>query len=169
MSFRLLVVMIMLLLAGGLDASAQVMLKRAVVSSGGTMSTNGTQQAGMTAGQSVTGTASNGQTIGHFGFWTSAQAASSVPAAPALSISMEAWPNPASDRMTVRVNLANSANLDLQLFDLNGKQVHVISSGMHPAGTFDLSLDLSGLASGSYVLAARLPGQLLQQSISVVK
>jgi hypothetical protein len=174
MSFRFFVIFAMLMLVGAFDASGQVMLQKAVVSAGGSIATNGTQAAGMTAGQAVTGTATNGQTVAHFGFWNAAQAASSVPTAPTLSVSMQAYPNPTSDQMTVSLTLANAGNLDLELYDVTGKQVLVISSGgasstMHPAGTFDLPVDLSGLASGSYILAARLPGQLLEQSIVVVR
>jgi hypothetical protein len=169
MSIRFMVILTCLICVGAFDASAQMMLSKAVVSSGGTMATNGNQQAGMTAGQPVVGTASNGQTVAHFGFWNGTQSTSSVAAGPALNVSMQTWPNPAGDLATVRVNLTTAANLDLRLFDINGKQVSMISSGDHPAGTFDMAIDLSGLASGSYVLAARLPGQLLEQSISVIR
>lgn len=169
MSFRFFVILSMLMLAGAFDASGQVMLKKAVVSSGGTIASNSTQKAGITAGQAITGTATNGQTVANFGFWSAAQAVAGVSAAPALSVSMQAYPNPTSDQMTVSLTLVNSGNLDLELYDVTGKQVLVISSGVHPAGTFDLPVDLSGLASGNYILAARLPGQLLEQSIVVVR
>ena len=148
---------------------AQMMLAKAVVASGGNISTNGTQAAGMTAGQAVTGTASNGQTVGHFGFWTSAQAASAVPQGPALSIALQAWPNPASDHATVRVTTASSGVLELGLYDLTGKQVLPISSENRSAGTFEVALDLNSLPSGRYILTARMPGQLLEQPISVIR
>ncbi len=148
---------------------AQMMLAKAAVASGGNISTNGTQAAGMTAGQAVTGTASNGQTVGHFGFWTTAQAPSGVQPGPAISIGLQTWPNPASDHANVRVSLASSGRLELGLYDLTGKQIMPISSGNRSTGTFEVTLDLSTVPSGRYIIAARMPGQLLEEPITIIR
>jgi hypothetical protein len=169
MSIRFMVILAYMICAGPYNASAQMMLQKAAVSAGGAIASNSSQKAGMTTGQPVIGTASNGQTVAHFGFWNGTQSTSGIAAGPVLNVSMQTWPNPAGDLATVRVNLTTAANLDLRLFDINGKQVSMISSGDHAAGTFDMAIDLSGLVNGNYVLAARIPGQLLEQSISVIR
>ena len=152
-------------------ARSQVMLQKAVISSGGNTSSNTTTQMemGSTAGQPVVGVASNSQMRVEFGFWTPAAAASAVgPMATAPDFSIQAWPNPALDATKLTVTLGAPANLDLQLFDLTGKEVQNIYNG--PAsGSLALKLDLSSLPSGSYILAARIPGQLVEKKISVAR
>ncbi len=149
---------------------AQMMLQKAVISAGGaTASANGTMQMGTTAGQPVVGVASNSQMRAELGFWTSAAAASAVgPAAPAMTLGLQAWPNPTADQSKLTITLPNSANLDLRLYDVTGKQVRSIYSGS-ASGTMSLDLDVSGLPAGSYILAARIPGQLVEKRISVIR
>lgn len=151
-------------------ARAQMMLQKAVISSGGTTaSSNAAMQMGSTAGQPVVGVASNSQMRAEFGFWTSAAAAPSAVGAqaPAMSLGLQAWPNPAMDGTKLTVTVANSSDLDLRLFDVTGKQVRAIYSGQ-VSGTLGLDLDVSGLPAGSYILAARIPGQLVEKRISVI-
>src|SRR5487761_2429307 len=107
---------------------AQMMLQKAVISSGGTTAaSNGTMQMGTTAGQPVVGVASNSQMRAELGFWTSAAAASAVgPAAPAMTLGLQAWPNPTADQSKLTITLPNSANLDLRLYDVTGNQVRSI-------------------------------------------
>ncbi|HEY3874983.1 MAG TPA: T9SS type A sorting domain-containing protein [Candidatus Kapabacteria bacterium] len=153
------------------QASAQVMLRSAVVASSGSIVTNGTQAAAITVGQPVVGVASNGQMVGQFGFWTSPAVAplQGVSAGPALGLSIKTWPNPASDAATVRVTLASATTLELSLYDITGKQVELISNANHPSGTFDQSLDLTSVPSGRYIVVARMPGAMLEEPISIVR
>ncbi len=151
-------------------AEAQIMLQKAVIASGGASSSNASTQMGSTAGQPVIGTASNGQMIAHFGFWTPTAAAPAAVAAegPVPDISLDAYPNPAADASKITVTLGSEANLDLRLFDVTGKEVRNVYSG--PAsGAMSVDLDLSSLPSGSYILAARIPGQLVEKRISVIR
>src|SRR5579883_843940 len=159
--FFLIAVAVLLLPSLG---SAQVMLQKAVVSSGGSQSSNGTINAGLTAGQAVTGTASNGTINAQLGFWTSEQAASSnsVSTTSASGLTVSTWPNPTSDVMNVSLTLGSAANIDLRLFDLTGKEVRTLLNGPWPDGSHSVSFDLTGIASGAYILAARIPGALVQ-------
>jgi hypothetical protein len=169
MSFRFLIILTCLLCTFAWNASAQMMLRKAAVGAGATMASNNSQQAGLTVGQGVQGTASNGQTVGHFGFWPVTQAgASAVGQPPALNVSMETYPNPTTDQTTASITLANASNLDVQLFDINGKEVKSVFSGAAQSGTQSMDIDLSGMASGTYILAARIPGQLLESRITVI-
>ncbi len=169
MSFRFIIILTCLLCIAALNASAQMMLQKAAIGAGGVMASNSSQQAGLTAGQAVTGTASNGQTVAHFGFWPVTQATTSaVGQPPALNVSMETYPNPTSDLATVTITLQNASNLDVQLFDINGKEVKSVFSGAAQPGTQSTDIDLSGMASGTYILAARIPGQLLESRITVI-
>src|SRR5688500_1709660 len=57
-------------LATGATASAQTKLEKAVISNGGGIAVNGAMRAEATIAQPAIGVASNGQTVGQFGFWT---------------------------------------------------------------------------------------------------
>jgi Secretion system C-terminal sorting domain len=149
--------------------NAQVMLQKATISSGGSMASNSTMNAGVTAGQPITGTASNSQMKAEIGFWTSENAVSGVLQIANMQLGIEVWPNPVSSIATASITLANASNLDVQLFDINGKEVKSIFSGYISSGIRSMEIDLSGLASGTYILAARIPGQIVESRISVIQ
>ncbi len=157
-----------LCLAAG-PTHAQMMLQKAVISSGGNNSASTSNQMGSTAGQPVIGVASNGQMIAHFGFWTPSAAASGVQASgPAPTIGIETWPNPATDASKLTVTVPATSDLDVRLYDVTGKEVQSVYRGA-ANGSLALNLDLSNLPAGSYILAARIPGQLIEKRISVIR
>ena len=148
-------------------ANAQVMLQRAAISSGSNTASNSSINAGVTLGQPVTGTASNSQMKAEIGFWTSEAAASSVSQTASMQVSLGVWPNPVSTVATASITLANASILDLQLFDINGKEVKSIFSGYESSGIRSIDIDLTGVASGTYILAARIPGQIVERRVSI--
>ncbi len=154
--------------SGGI-AHAQMMLQKAVISSGGSSASNSSMKAGVTAGQVVTGTASNSQMKAEVGFWTSENAISGVSESPNLQIGIQVWPNPSSAIITASITLANASNLDVRLYDINGKEVKNIFSGNASSGVRSMDIDLSGLASGTYILAASIPGQIVESRVSVIQ
>lgn len=61
------------------------------------------------------------------------------------------YPNPATDRITLRMLANSSSNVDLSIVDATGRTVHGFQrSATDHAGTMEL--DLTGLAAGSYGL-----------------
>ncbi len=60
-----------------------------------------------------------------------------------------AFPNPASNYVTVQLNGSAASNVSLSLYDIAGKLVSDFGSLQNPAGT---TLNLSNLAAGAYVL-----------------
>ena len=151
------------------SAHGQVMLQKAVISSGGASSTNSTVQMGSTAGQPVVGVASNGQMIAHFGFWTPTAAAAAVhPQALTNDLSIETWPNPATEVSKITVTLAGASDLNLRLYNVTGAEVRNIYSGAVD-GSRSFDLDLSGLAAGSYIVAAKIPGRLVEKRITILR
>jgi flagellar hook assembly protein FlgD len=146
------------------------MLQRAVVSNGGGAATNGTTNGMFIVGQAATGTASNAQMIGHFGFFALGTAASSVIGSGAGAISsLHISPNPASNDVIVNVTLANAGNVDLLLYDESGHLVSTLFSGRKEAGINTFHVDGKSLASGAYFVAVQVPGALVQSKLDVVK
>jgi hypothetical protein len=160
-----------LAVAGIVQSSfAQVMLQKAVVSNGGGFASNGSTKALIIAGQTATGTASNGQITGHFGFFAapSASIASVATAAGAIN-SVLLSPNPASNEVEINISLSNSTAIDLFLYDASGHLISTIYSGKKDACPFRQKLDTKSLSSGMYFIAARIPGALVQAKLNVVK
>ena len=154
----------------GQGSQAQVVLQRAVVSNGGTASTNGTTNGAFIVGQTATGTASNSDMTGQFGFLTTPTIANSVSATGAGPImSLAISPNPATDNVKVNVTLAASGDVDLLLYDAAGHLVSTLFSGRKEAGLNTFSLDGKSLSSGTYFVAARVPGAIVQSKLNVVK
>jgi len=154
-------------------ATAQMRLEKAVVSNvGGTVS-NATTTLEYTVGQTVAGSASNGTTTGEFGFWFSPSVSgpSSVDVETGAGGVMAAQvsPNPARERTTLAMVLGKSGDLEVGLYDVNGRLVSRLYSGERGAGSFDLPIDLTGVASGQYYVAISVPGALLQRGLTVVR
>jgi hypothetical protein len=61
-------------------------------------------------------------------------------------------PNPAKDQATVTYKLENQTNVSLTLYDLTGRLILARSLGNQGKGEHAVTVDLSGLQSGTYVL-----------------
>ena len=77
---------------------------------------------------------------------------------------VEVFPNPSQGRFTVRIAPLEQGHWEV--YDQQGKQVHF--RAVTP-GQSEYSLDLSGLASGSYLLRLHSPGGLVATKQLVVK
>ena len=159
----------LVIFSGGI-VKAQVMLQKGVISSTAGSASNSTTNAGVTAGQPVIGTVSNSQMIANMGFWTPGTAsAAGVATAVNMQLAVNIYPNPVSDVATANITLASASNLDVELFDVNGIEVKSVFTGNSRNGVRSFNIDLSGLASGSYILAARIPGQIVETRVSVIR
>jgi hypothetical protein len=151
------------------NANAQVMLSRAVIANGGNQASNGQTIGTVTTGQPVTGLASNGTTIMHYGFWTPASAAAGVQfASSANNFDLSVWPNPANAQTELALTLPSNASVTLAIYDVAGHQL-ATSTTQRLAGRSNISLDLSGLANGAYFVSASIPGEIVQQRLSVIR
>lgn len=60
-------------------------------------------------------------------------------------------PNPVKDALTVNYSLRNSANMNLSIFDITGKEVLVLYKGYKNAGQHQLKANISSLQQGLYI------------------
>ncbi len=67
---------------------------------------------------------------------------------------LSVFPNPVKNAAKISLNLDNSANVTLRVFDMTGKLHHEMTYHNAPAGQNLYDLDASDLSSGTYVLAA---------------
>lgn len=79
---------------------------------------------------------------------------------------VNAWPNPAFDRITLDVDAIADGNLEVLLIDATGRAAMAINNLPLNAGRTQANIDLSGLANGSYTVSLRGAGA--QRNIPVV-
>lgn len=78
------------------------------------------------------------------------------------------YPNPTSDITVVRFRLPRRGQVQIMLSDQFGREVQVLTRRYAGAGTYELSLDVSRLASGIYVVKTFLDQEeLLTEKIMV--
>lgn len=76
-----------------------------------------------------------------------------------LLMDMNAYPNPAGDVATVSFTLAEAAQINLVLRDLQGREVAQLAHGQrYEAGLHSMPIDLSDLSAGVYLLQFEAPG-----------
>lgn len=78
---------------------------------------------------------------------------------------LEAFPNPFNPSVTLRFDLPGSADADLSIFDLSGRQVDQIYNGKIKAGLHEFQWQPGDLSSGIYVARLRYNGNLLARKI----
>lgn len=67
-------------------------------------------------------------------------------------VSLRAYPNPANDVVHLDFPLLQDANLVVQVFDLIGRSILLKPMGQHARGQTNLSLDITNLSTGRYVI-----------------
>ena len=64
---------------------------------------------------------------------------------------MKISPNPASERMTVDLDVPEESKISLELYDMLGRKVEVVAEGIY-SGEHKLTLNTSNLSSGIYTV-----------------
>ncbi|MCB2213392.1 right-handed parallel beta-helix repeat-containing protein [bacterium] len=83
-------------------------------------------------------------------------------AVPTVYEMQTAYPNPFNAATTLTVNLPESAELHVTVYNVQGRQVAELANGSYTAGTHRFTFEASGLASGLYFVRAMVPGQFEQ-------
>jgi Secretion system C-terminal sorting domain/3-keto-disaccharide hydrolase len=82
----------------------------------------------------------------------------------------EAYPNPFNASTSFSIDLPESAELVVTVYNISGQQVATLVNGTVSAGQHSFSFDASGMASGLYFIRATVPGQLDQiQKVTLIR
>ncbi|MEM6271388.1 MAG: alpha-amylase family glycosyl hydrolase [Bacteroidota bacterium] len=87
------------------------------------------------------------------------------PVAPDFS-RLLAWPNPASERISIRYELTKTGHTDIAVYDLMGREMQVLARGHQAKGEHTVFVDAASLAPGNYLV--RLRGAAQTESTQIV-
>ena len=79
------------------------------------------------------------------------------------------FPNPFNPNTTIRFSLPNDSDIQLQVFDVSGRLVQTLFSGIHPAGDHTLQFEGSGLPSGIYVMKLSSNDSSVVRKMALIK
>ncbi len=78
------------------------------------------------------------------------------------------WPNPADASTQITCNLERSMKVDVNLYDINGRLVRTVASGIMSAGPHQLDVDTQDLPGGVYNCTLRTAGGMAAQRVVVM-
>jgi hypothetical protein len=81
---------------------------------------------------------------------------------------MKVYPSPASSGITVSFEVAYPAAFDIRLYDIAGREVSMLASGIHN-GNYNAHLSLSNVPAGNYFVKVRSGNSVAHQKITVTK
>lgn len=82
--------------------------------------------------------------------------------------SIDIYPNPAATSVTVSVDLKEQSNLLIDIVDITGKQVAVISQDKKVTGSIMKHFNTEPLANGVYMIRVNANGKLINRKINVL-
>jgi len=79
------------------------------------------------------------------------------------------YPNPFNPTTTIRYSLAHSTQVTLTIFDMMGRVIQTLESGVRSAGPHEVRFDASSLASGSYSCRLQTDSGVRSEKMLLVK
>ncbi len=86
---------------------------------------------------------------------------------PASVTAFNVFPNPANDVISVNINLKESAELQIDITDMEGKQVATIAKEKLNAGASTKQFNTSSLPNGNYFVRLQVNGKGTMEKISI--
>ncbi len=81
----------------------------------------------------------------------------------------DAYPNPFNAQTRIIYHLPSKTNIDLSIYDISGRELMTLYSGIHEAGVWSTTVDGTDLASGLYLLRMKSDDQLFTKKLICVK
>lgn len=81
----------------------------------------------------------------------------------------KAFPNPASGEVTINYSLSKASNVDIEVYDINGKLVKTISEKNAEVGQHNTKIDISALEAGVYMYGVKTDNAKLFSKFTVTK
>ena len=81
----------------------------------------------------------------------------------------EAYPNPFNPSTNLDIELNNTANVSVMVYNVMGQMVSVLHDGNMNAGMHSITWDASNLSSGMYIIKAEVAGDVSTQKVMLLK
>ena len=79
------------------------------------------------------------------------------------------FPNPSNSEITINYNVPENSNVQLSIFDLNGKEIYKLVSEQQQSGKHSLIWNSSDLLQGIYILKSIIGNNIKTQKIIITK
>jgi len=79
------------------------------------------------------------------------------------------YPNPFNPATTIEFNLTQMANIRLAVYNILGQQVQMLAKGIYAPGTYQVTFDGEGLASGLYIYRLETADRILSRKMVLMK
>ena len=80
---------------------------------------------------------------------------------------LSVYPNPAISKVTVSVDLKEQSDLTIDIIDITGKQIAVISKDKNATGSVNRTYNTDALANGLYTIRINAGGKLVNRKLNV--
>jgi hypothetical protein len=91
-----------------------------------------------------------------------------LPLAASFNLS-DAYPNPFNPTTTMTLTMPVSGDITVEVYNLLGQSVAILTSGYKDAGIYNLTWDASDAASGMYFMKAQADGFTKTHKLMLVK
>lgn len=82
---------------------------------------------------------------------------------------LDVYPNPFNDAARIRYTLPRPGRVTIRMYTLEGRLVKTLLQGERPAGSGEIPIDGSGLASGEYFIRLEANGRELTRKVILLK
>lgn len=86
---------------------------------------------------------------------------------PAVVNSFNVFPNPANNNISVKLDLKEASNLQVDILDMTGKQVAVIMN-KNQKGVFTEQFNIATLPNGNYLVRLQVNGKSVSEKLSII-
>lgn len=142
-------------------------ISKQVIGSSGQPISNGSYTINFTVGEAIVGEVINGVNI-HQGFWAELSNDETLTLETLINPleDIQVFPNPVVNLVQIRFKLNETENYKIQLFDINGKEIHNLKQTVQEQTK---QLNISHLSSGMYLLTVRNPQSNYIKTFKILK
>jgi hypothetical protein len=88
---------------------------------------------------------------------------------PVLTALLPNYPNPFNPSTTLRFSIRETAQVSLDVFEMTGRHVQTVVSGVVPAGSHQALFNAAGLSSGMYMIRLRVGHSVVHRKMTLLK
>ena len=81
----------------------------------------------------------------------------------------QAYPNPFNPSTSISLHMPMNGNVNVQVYDLNGRVVQTLLTGVQSKGDYSIIWNASGQSSGMYLIRAKMVEQTAVQKVLLLK